>query len=220
MSDNWIQTYRGRAFDIREEPLQFDIEDIAFSLSKQCRYAGQIKRHYSVALHSLCVERALQYEAHRIGWTLDKSVDVAMWALMHDAGEAYLVDIPSPFKSLPELEGYRSLERWLDERLRKHYEIDVSTQEIAIVRALDVGMLFPEKLMLHVKSPRPWKYGAERIDSCVRALNDVMRSVVPNAPHISCYSTAYSMDEVACAYIARYKELVEMKSKSKERWKR
>lgn len=207
MSDHWIQTHGGLAFDIREEPLAFDISDIAHSLSKQCRYAGHVWHHYSVALHSLCVERALQIEAARIGWSVDKTVDVALWALLHDGGESYLVDIPSPFKRLPELEGYRRLEGWLDEKMRAHFKINVIPVELEIVRNLDVGMLYPERMHLHIRSPRPWKYGSERVSSCVQAWNELW---YPNLHKRD--------DQIAAMFVERWDQLRAQRESSRGRW--
>ena len=74
------------------------IEDIAHSLSMQCRYAGHCLRYYTVAEHSVLMARHLRSEG----------VDIALWALLHDASEAYLVDVPRPVK--PYLNGYKAAE--------------------------------------------------------------------------------------------------------------
>lgn len=90
----YIETYTGRRFYFLEPtPDMVDIEDIAHSLSMQCRYTGHIKRFYSVAEHSVHVS------------TL--STD-PLQGLMHDASEAYLTDIASPVK--PHLHNYKDLE--------------------------------------------------------------------------------------------------------------
>lgn len=67
------------------------IEDIAHALASVPRFGGHLNRHYSVAQHSvMCVMRVTSLE--------DKKA-----ALMHDASEAYLGDIPTPIKArLPE----------------------------------------------------------------------------------------------------------------------
>ena len=83
-----IKTNSGKWLDIQDpKPEQIDIHDIAIGLSRLCRFAGQIDRYYSVAQHSiLCTDYA-----HN---------DQRLAALLHDASEAYLMDIPSPFKAL------------------------------------------------------------------------------------------------------------------------
>ncbi len=83
---DWMQTYTGRAFwPLDPRPEDVCIEDIAHSLSMQARYAGHGKRFYSVAEHCVHVS------AHC-------SPENALWGLLHDASEAYLVDVPRPLK--------------------------------------------------------------------------------------------------------------------------
>lgn len=97
---DWLQTFTGRQFwplDPRSD--EIFIEDIAHSLAMQCRYAGHCLKFYSVAEHSVLLAR----------WVLDNhGPEHALWALLHDASEAYLVDIPRPVK--PHLAGYKDAE--------------------------------------------------------------------------------------------------------------
>src|SRR5690348_11028890 len=64
------------------------LHDIAMSLSRICRFTGQCKVFYPVLLHSMVV-------AHIA--VLDRRA-----ALLHDASEMFISDIPTPFKS-PEM---------------------------------------------------------------------------------------------------------------------
>ena len=74
-----------------------DWEDIMHSLSMQCRFNGHIKEFYSVAQHCVLVYNLAVAD----GW--DPYGEVALSCLMHDATEAYLMDIPTPIKiHLPE----------------------------------------------------------------------------------------------------------------------
>jgi len=68
------------------DPELIHIEDIALALSNVCRYAGHISPFYSVAQHSVIVA----------GFFSDPATRLA--ALLHDAEEAYLGDMPSPYK--------------------------------------------------------------------------------------------------------------------------
>jgi hypothetical protein len=91
VSPTCILTYSG----VYVEPLDLDpasirIEDVAHSLAAQARYTGHTRRPYSVAEHSVRCTLALEAEEH--------GLDVLRWCLMHDASEAYLVDIPRPLK--------------------------------------------------------------------------------------------------------------------------
>ncbi len=98
LDNGWIQTHSGKKFT----PLcpvvsDIDIEDIAWSLSMQCRYNGHTNGFYSVAEHSVFVSRKVH-------------PDYALWGLLHDATEAYLSDIPAPLKRLPEFAFYKDAE--------------------------------------------------------------------------------------------------------------
>lgn len=97
---DWIQTYTGKRFypfDARREDI--DIRDIAHALAMQCRYAGHCLRFYSVAEHCVHLSQHLHPQHGLL---------VARWALLHDAREAYLVDIPRPLK--PQLTNYHDIE--------------------------------------------------------------------------------------------------------------
>jgi len=101
-----IRTYPTLTLIDLEHPRLEDIhvEDIAHSLSMQCRYAGHCSDFYSVAEHSYWVEMKA-----RCSWMLRPDESLAF--LLHDAQEAYLHDLTSPLKSL--LSEYQELEaRW------------------------------------------------------------------------------------------------------------
>lgn len=90
------QTFTGRYFwplDPRAD--EVCIEDIAHHLANLCRFGGATRAFYSVAEHCVRVSRACD------------PAD-ALWGLLHDASEAYLVDVPHPIKA--HLAGYGALE--------------------------------------------------------------------------------------------------------------
>lgn len=91
-----IRTYSGHYLNVfQPNPDHISIQDIAHALSHQPRWAGHTDKFYSVAQHSLsaCHRATPQYK---------------LSALMHDASEAYLSDIPSPIKArMPE---YKAIE--------------------------------------------------------------------------------------------------------------
>lgn len=105
-----IRTYNGHYFDVFDpNPDQIDIEDIAHSLSLLCRFAGHIKSFYSVAEHSI--------------WVAEKvSKKHALAALLHDASEAYLVDIPKPIKD--EIPHYLEIEKDLMSVISKKFNFE------------------------------------------------------------------------------------------------
>lgn len=85
---------------------EIDIEDIAHSLSMIPRFGGHTFRHYSVAQHSIWVSTHC-------------SPENALEGLIHDATEAYLIDIPTPIKyRLPD---YKSLEEIMMKAVYEKY---------------------------------------------------------------------------------------------------
>jgi len=91
----FIQTYSGKHF-YWDDP-DFHLEDIAHALGMNCRFNGHTRHFYSVAEHSLLV--SLLMEELRSGDPLE--------GLVHDAHEAYLTDVPRPFKQqLPDWQVY------------------------------------------------------------------------------------------------------------------
>ena len=88
MGKSWIQTYTGKKFSlINPKPEDIDIIDIAYSLSRQCRFNGHTLFFYSVAQHSCLVSQNVSKENEK-------------WGLLHDAAEAYIGDIIKPLKHL------------------------------------------------------------------------------------------------------------------------
>ena len=83
---DWMQTFTGKRFyPLSPRPEDIDPVDIAHALSLLCRFGGHVDRFYSVAEHCVLMSEAVPQE-----W--------ALWALLHDATEAYVVDVPRPLK--------------------------------------------------------------------------------------------------------------------------
>jgi hypothetical protein len=100
---DWIQTYTGKCFhplDPRADDI--DLVDIAHALSGMPRFNMHSSRHYSVAEHSILVACHVAQD--------DPDPRVVLAALLHDASEAYLCDVPRPLKMIPEMAAYRAME--------------------------------------------------------------------------------------------------------------
>ena len=83
-----IETYTGERFaPFDPEPERVHLTDIAAGLAHTCRFGGHSDRFYSVAEHSLYVSE--EFTEPRL----------QLIALLHDAAEAYLGDIPRPVKA-------------------------------------------------------------------------------------------------------------------------
>lgn len=111
---NSIKTFTGQCFDLLAmDPETIVIEDIARALSMNCRWGGHTKHFYSIAMHSIHVCDLV-------------TEDNKLAALMHDASEAYLLDIPKPFKNLlPDYMAYEDrLMRVIAEKYGFEYPIN------------------------------------------------------------------------------------------------
>ena len=127
----YLQTVSGRwvnPFD--PDPAQLDPGDIARALANQCRFGGHSRVFYSVAQHCVIVSRVVE---ERGG-----DVEDVFAALMHDAGEAYLGDMPHPLKHRSALgAAFRDAEARLEEAIRDRFTIKADVPEIKRVgRAL------------------------------------------------------------------------------------
>lgn len=140
--DNWSGTNGGNKISLSRVPQldQIEIEDIARALSNICRFGGQIKRHYSVAQHSLHVMELVpeQYKFE---------------ALMHDAAEAYTTDIPTPLKR--ELgNAFSTIELRINVAVGERFKVDL-TQLPDCVHVADRIMCVSERDQL-CANPLPW----------------------------------------------------------------
>ena len=135
-----IKTYMGHWFDPMEPKSDMiDIRDIAHALSLTCRGNGHVKTFFSVGQH--CINCALEAEARGC------SKKIILACLLHDATEAYLSDVPRPFKqALPQ---YREAEdALLDIICRKYLGETLREEEVKIVKQIDDDMLYYDMLAL------------------------------------------------------------------------
>jgi len=114
-NSDFIRTFTGKLMNVfNPEPEMICIEDIAHALSLQCRFSGHISGFYSVAQHSVLVAKLVPEP-------------LKLQALLHDASEAYLVDIPRPIKK--GLNNYNLLEHKLmlaiAAKFRFKYPLDI-----------------------------------------------------------------------------------------------
>jgi 5'-deoxynucleotidase YfbR-like HD superfamily hydrolase len=122
-------------------PEMIEVNDIAHALSRLPRFGGHLNRHYSVAQHSvLCAKRAKTLEDKRA-------------ALMHDASESYLLDIPTPIKA--RLLEYKLHEKKLMSVIFTKYNITEPLSKA--VKKIDNDMLLFEWENLVIKDTKSFK---------------------------------------------------------------
>ncbi len=142
MTADWIMTSRGRMFyPLEPRAEDVDIRDIAHALGAVNRFNGHTSEPYSVAQHSILV--SLQFDGD--------GPDMALLALLHDASEAYLCDVPRPLKQTPAFASYREAEARLEAVIFDVFglsELAQSPDAVARLKAVDRRMLRTEQAQL------------------------------------------------------------------------
>jgi hypothetical protein len=111
------------------------IDDIAHALSQQCRFGGHLPEYYSVAQHSVIISYIVPDH-------------LKMAALLHDAAEAYVLDIPRPIKvNLP---GYKEMEERILKLIFQKFDLDYALMQE--IKAFDDSMLDMEWSVLFLKT--------------------------------------------------------------------
>jgi uncharacterized protein len=132
----YLQTVSGRwvnPFD--PDPEQLDAGDIARALANQCRFGGHSRVFYSVAQHSVIVSELVEQRGG--------DAEDVFAALMHDASEAYLGDMPHPIKHRSPLgAAFKAAEDHLEAALRERFRIKADVPEI---KRADRALLAPER---------------------------------------------------------------------------
>lgn len=156
----WIQTATGRAFWVTDpHPDDVDAVDIAHGLAAEARYNGQTPAGpYSVAQHSVLVSLRVEELAREGVSQLDPDVlrALCLTALLHDAAEAYVKDIPRPLKR--DLPGYEVIEERVLRAVFARFDLAVWLPMPSIIRRADDEVLASESVILHPMEtrPRPW----------------------------------------------------------------
>lgn len=140
---DWMQTYTGRVFwPLEPRPEDVDIIDIAHALSNLCRYGGHSQVFYSVAHHSVLVSQIVPRED-------------ALWGLMHDAAEAYVIDLIRPIKHSAGAAWYREVEARVMAAVCERFGLP--KEQPPSVDEADLVMLATERRDLMAPPPRPWR---------------------------------------------------------------
>lgn len=158
MSYDFIETFTNKQYYFLDpKPEQVCIEDIAQALSMNCRYSGHIKEFYSVAEHSCIVSDKV----------LDLTGDyqLAFDALLHDASEAYLTDIPRPIK--PHISNYKEIEIISESCIQKAFGCRPMN---GLIKHIDTNIVRDEAEQLFRNVPS-WASDYEPVGIAVKCLS-------------------------------------------------
>ena len=144
MSD-CITTYTGRHFDpLHPEEALICIEDIAHALSLICRGNGHVKSFFSVGQHCILCAREAAARSY--------SSRLSLAALLHDASECYMSDVPRPFKK--SLTDYLKQEdKLLKVIYRKYLGSALSQEEEMKLKSIDNDLLWYDLKYLLGETP-------------------------------------------------------------------
>lgn len=145
----FIGTYTGKKVNpFYPDEDSINLDDIAHALSMQCRFNGHISEFYSVAEHSIKVSEVIE--------DLGGSPQLQMHGLLHDASEAYICDVPKPFKDY--LDEYLAVEEVL-QRAIEYVLIPegckLTEGEQSILNVVDSEMALQESK--EFKGPLDWR---------------------------------------------------------------
>lgn len=169
---SWIQTRRGISFELlKPSPVDVDIEDLAWSLGRICRFSGHTSKFYSVAEHSILVAQYALKLRHPS--PMERGV-IFMAGLLHDAHEAYAGDLTSPMKVALSCridgfkEAYKELVESIDEAIvtalvppwkdrKQELRRDVlDHMQGSVIEGADLALLNTERAQLLGPPPKPW----------------------------------------------------------------
>lgn len=141
-----VRTFTGRRVDLANpDPDTISFVDIAHAHAHDARYGGHGRVWYSVAEHVCLVHSALKIIDPQMTWRVELA------ALLHDAPEAYIRDMPAPAKRL--MPGYQLIEASLERCIASSVGLkpeDFSAGWIKTVdravRPLECALLFGDEL--------------------------------------------------------------------------
>lgn len=150
---DWICTYSNiHVYPLDARPDEIVIEDIAHALSLICRFTGHCREFYSVAQHC-CLAASYAPEGYRL------------WALLHDASEAYLTDISRPVKRY--MADYKAYEAALEKVIADKFGLCWPMP--SVVKAIDNQLLLTEaRDLMPPGSVSSWNLGGEPFANTVQ----------------------------------------------------
>lgn len=166
-----------------------DGEVVALETSSRTYFANGYGAHNSVGEHSVHVSRAIE--------AMGGSLNDVRWGLLHDASEAYLVDIPRPLKITDGFAPYREAEKRLQAAVAVRFGLSVKEPEV--VTQVDRSMVAIEADALFVRRNAAWQ-----APYCEPRLKELVKI------------SAWAPDRARREFLDRYKELFD--STISQRW--
>jgi 5'-deoxynucleotidase YfbR-like HD superfamily hydrolase len=191
----YVETPSGRFVSIKEpDPADITVGDIAHKLAQTNRWGGSAKYPYSVAQHAVFVSERLERMGH--------PRHIQLLGLHHDDPEAYLGDLPHPWKALVG-DIYRlltdAMENAIDAALglpaSRNPTVAAKTHDI--IKSADHFALLVEARNLLPSGGRAWDYVQKFHDSA-----GVQRVVTPLY-----WQGEMRWDDARHLYLQRHEEL-------------
>jgi len=135
----YIYTFdRKKVYPFALHPGMISMIDLANGLGRECRFGNQSDVFYSVAQHSVLIAQAVPKP-------------LRLWALLHDASEAYTGDMPKPLKVA--IQDFKAFENQLSDVIFKAFGLDGSCP--ALIKTVDERIVIDEALQLF-RNPPDW----------------------------------------------------------------
>jgi hypothetical protein len=99
-------------------------------------------------------------------------------ALLHDAAEAYVVDLPRPIKNQPELAEYRRIEERVHEAIREAFGIAIPLDDPVIRHADEVLLATEARDLMDGQRAGAWSLRAEPLPTTIQPWDHVRARVV------------------------------------------
>jgi hypothetical protein len=130
----WINTYTGKqVFPLALQEDQVSFRDVTQALKGKRRFQGMSE--LTVAAHSVAVARVF---AECGGKNVLK-------ALLHDANEAFLPDVPHPLKTTPQMAWFREVEKHHEQVIDKRLGVGaLSLKDFTLLHDIDSAAAYVE----------------------------------------------------------------------------
>lgn len=171
---DFIGVYNGKKFwPLSPNKEDVDIIGVAHALSQVCRFNGHTRFIWSIAQHSLLVEKIIsEYTEYKDNYR------VRLIGLLHDASEAYISDLLRPFKK--EIKEYGKIEAAVENCILTFCNItDVTDKEWEIVKkADDTALMVEAKVLMNPDEYwtifKLWQEGFEKYEKDIQYIPNLM----------------------------------------------